>query len=216
MRKLLIVTIIFVIPRASDAAADPTTFHAEQYVCELTIDGEAKGRIYPDQPFTIDLPRGHEYVVECESHDIPSKLYARNYVFSRGDFRSGPLPADVTVAPVAVLPNVVRAAVAGELEVTAVVNTTSVICQGKSKDQRNLSSKDSHLITPQEPQEIPKGAVVQLSGAPWMHCGDTNLIEVIVGGSKAWFRNRDFVFSYKGKAIPLFDLSQDLACCWRD
>ena len=47
-----------------------------------------------------------------------------------------------------------------------------------------------------------------------MHCGDTNLIEIMVDGSKSLFRNGDFAFSYKDKPIPLFPASQRYECCW--
>jgi hypothetical protein len=211
---LLGLTLSSVALTAQLARADPIKFRAEEYGCELSVFGSPRGRIELDKPLTIDLPRGREYLAECESHDIPVKLYARNNVFPRGNFQNGALPTDVTMVPVAVLPNAVRAAADRKIDVTAIVDSISVACKVEIKDPKNPLSTESHQTSPPRPDRIPKGTSVQLTRAPQMHCANTNLIEVIVGGSKAWFRNRDFSFSYKGKPIPLFPPSQDYECCW--
>lgn len=212
--ELFGLTFLLTVLTTQAARADPITFRAEHYGCELSVFGKPEGRVEPDRPLTIDLPRGREYLVECESNDIPVKLYARNNVFSRGNFQNGALPADVTVVPVAVLPNAVRAAAAMKIDVTANSDSSSFACKVEIKDPKDPLSKQSHQIAPPRPDRILKGTSVQLTGLPQMHCGDTNLIEVKVGGSKAWFRNRDFDFSYKGKPILLYPPSQDLECCW--
>jgi hypothetical protein len=213
---LLGLTLLSATLAAQAAEADPITFRTEQYGCELSIFGDPKGRVEPDRPMTVDLHRGREYLVECESHDIPVKLYARENVFSRGDFRNGALPADVIVDPVAVLPNVVRAAAAKKIDVIAAADSISVACKVDIKNPKDSFSRESHQIASPHPLRIMKGSPVQLTGAPQMHCGDTNLIEAMVDGSKAWFRNRDFVFSYEDKPISLYPPSQDFECCWID
>jgi hypothetical protein len=131
----------------------------------------------------------------------------------RGDFQRGPLPNDMKMKPIAVLPNVIRAAAAKQIQVTTVVDSYSLDCRTE-KDPKNPALTVSSQVALNTPRRIPKGISVQVTGSPQMHCGDTNLIEVIVDGSKGWFRNRDFAFSYKQKAITLFEVSQDLECCW--
>ena len=215
MRTVLLgLTLLFATIAAHTIRADPVTFRAEQYGCDLSVFGSPRGRVELDTPNTIDLPRGREYLVECESHDIPVKLYARNYVFPRGNFQNGVLPKDVVVVPVAVLPNVIRAAAATKIDVTAIADSSSLACEVSKKDPKDPMTDESRQIASPNPHRISKGTSVQLTGAPLTHCGDTNLIEVVVDGSKAWFRNRDFTFSYKGKAISLFPPSQDYDCCW--
>jgi hypothetical protein len=193
------------------AAADQVMLHTLQYGCELKVFGQSRGRVEPDAPLTIDLPRGREYLVECESHDIPVKLYARINVFARGDIRTGSLPTDIKISPVAVLPNVVQAAALSKIDVKTTTNTSSVACEVGPEEKLGRKSRQ---IAPLQVLQIPAGTAVQLSGERQIHCGDTNLIEVMVGGSKALFPNRDFSFSYKGKPISLFPPSQDLECCW--
>jgi hypothetical protein len=213
---LLGLTLLSATFAARTSRADQVTFHAEQYGCELSVFGNPRGRVEPDRPLTTSLDRGREYLVECESHDIPVKLYARNNVGSFGSapFQDSPLHRDVTVVPVAVLPNVVRGAAAGKIDVTAVADSNSVACKVDKKDPKDAFSDETHQIAPKDPHRIPKGSHVQLTGTPQIHCGDTNLIEVVVDGSKAWFRNRDFSFFYKEKPIPLYPPSQDFDCCW--
>ncbi|SEI81274.1 hypothetical protein [Paraburkholderia diazotrophica] len=195
------------------ARADSVTFHAVQYGCDLKIDGHTEGRLEVGTAKSLELQRGREYLVECESHDIPVKLYARSYVFSRGDFRNGPLLNDVVLTPVAVLPNVVRAAAMNQIDVTSTVDSAEVSCR-TTKDPKDQRSNITSQVIPQSPHRIPKGSQIHLTGAPMMHCGDTNLIQANVDGAKRWFKNRDFAFSYHGKAITLFEVSQDLECCW--
>src|SRR4051794_30861524 len=115
----------------------------------------------------------------------PVKLYARNYVgsFGRGPFgRGNPLPKDVTVVPVAVLPNVIKAAQKGEVDVTAIADSTAVGCKVDRKDPNDSLSENSQQIKPDRLHRIPKETSVQLTGAAQVHCGDTNLIEVVVDG----------------------------------
>jgi hypothetical protein len=202
MLRGALLQLILLIVTGRTATADQVRFHTLQYGCDLKVFGQPRGRAEPVSPLTIDLPRGQEYLVECESHDVPVKLYARTNVFSRGDFKNGSLPSEVTIAPVAVLPNVVRAAAENKIDVTTTTDASSVACE--------LGQSHQIITTP----HIPAGTAVKLSGEPQIHCGDTNLIEVLVGGSKALFPNRDFSFSYKGKPIPLFPPSQDFECCW--
>jgi hypothetical protein len=135
---------------AQASSTDPVTFHAEKYGCELSVFGNLRGRVEPDRPLITSLDRGREYLVECESHDIPVKLYARNYVGSYGPmpFQGSPLPKDVTVVPVAVLPNVVRAAAAGKINVTAVAESNSVDCEVDKIDPKDAFSDRSHQIAP--------------------------------------------------------------------
>jgi hypothetical protein len=201
---------------AQASTADEVTFHAERYGCDLRVSGNPQGRVEPDKPLTISLERGREYLVECESHDIPVKLYARNYVGSYGPtpFQASPLPKDVTVVPVAVLPNVVGAAAAGKIDVVTVTESISTACKADEKDPKDLFSDTTHQIAPEHPYRIKKGRHVELTGKRPMHCGDTNLIEVVVDDNNAWFPNRDFSFQYNGKAIPLYPPSQDFGCCW--
>jgi len=204
------VGIVLITMKTQMAWAEPVRFHAKQYGCELTVFGVSRGRVEPDKPFTTDLPRGREYLVECESHDIPVKLYARNYV---GSFGRG-MPMDVTVAPVAVLPNVVRAAAKGRIVVTAIADSNNVSCKVKKKDPNSPFQDESHQIAPEQSYHLLRGTVVTLTGSPPLHCGDTNLIEVSIDDSKAWFPNKDFSFSYMGLTIPLYSPSQDFECCW--
>jgi hypothetical protein len=195
-------------------ADDPVTFHADEYGCSLRIDGREVGRIEPNAPKTIPLPRGREYLVECESHDIPVKLYARNYLFSRGDFRNGPLANEVRLLPVAVLPNIIKAVAAQKLTATTLIDSKNVGCQNDPVKPDHPWEDKSHQISPEQQRVIPKGTAVELTPTSLRHCGDTNLIEVRFDGWTDWFRNRDFEFSYQGKKITLFPVSQDLDCCW--
>lgn len=207
----LVLTVFSLVPRM--ALADPVSFKAEGYGCDLKIMGKAHGRIDPGSPKIVDLPRGREYLVECESHDIPVKLYARANLFAKGDFRTAPLPSEMVLVPVAVLPNLARAAAAKAINVTAVADTMSVGCK-VTKDPKSPGETISRQTVSPKPLRIAKGTSAQLTATPWMHCGDTNLVEATVGGSKGWFRNRDFAFAYKGKPIELFSPSRDYACCW--
>lgn len=207
-------TLLSILLLLQKAIADPINFSTEQYSCQLSVDGVDRGKIEPGTPLTINLFGGggpfsgssREYLVECESHEIPVKLYARHYLYRRLQ--------DVTVVPVAVLPNAIRAAAAGKIDVTAIADSSSLACEITKEDPKDSFFDKSRQIKPEHPYRIPKGASVQLTGASLLHCGDTNLIEVVVQNSKSWFRNQDFVFSYKGKTIALYRPSQIYECCW--
>jgi hypothetical protein len=190
------------------AQAAQIRFHTKQYGCELTVFGAAKGRVEPEMPLTIDLPRGREYLVECESHDIHVKLYSRDSIFV-----SSSLPTDYTLDPVAVLPNVLRAAAEGKISVIAAADSRNVACHVTKKDPNSPFQDESHQIAPERSYQVKKGTVVRPTVSPQLHCGDTNLIELFVDGSTAWFRNKDFSFFYNGSAIPLYRPSQDFECC---
>src|SRR5689334_7543327 len=171
MRILVLLFAVVSIAGASSEVAAQVRFRTEIYACELSVDAQPRGRVAPDAPLMTVLQRGQEHLVECESHDIPVKLYSRNYVGSFGPLGGGPaLPADITVRPVAVLPNVVRSASEGKIVVTAIVDSRNVDCKVKKKNPNDQFQEESHQIPPQHSYVIQKGTSVKLTGTPQLHC----------------------------------------------
>jgi hypothetical protein len=201
------------IPNCSAQIQDQVTFTTKDYPCDLTSDGKPLGRLSPGKPLTITMGRGREYLIECTT-DVGVKLYSRDYLSSRTDFFNGSLPTHMDVVPVAVLPNLVKAAAAGNVEVTADTLSESLECnEGKSNPSEPWADNSKQII-PAKRVSIPKGTKVNVLPDKPLHCGNTNLIRLNVSGEKAWFPNKDFVFTYKDRSIGVFPPSQDYACCW--
>lgn len=191
---------------------DPVTFSADQFACDLEIDGKSSGHLVPGKPVTINLPRKVEYLVECESHEIPVKLYARFYLTAPRFGSGGALVPKVTLLPLAVLPNVIDASSEPGMEVTAISTVKSVGC--KVSGGAGFGLREGKPTVPTAVRTIAAGTKVKPTRSEPIHCGDTNLVELQGPDWKAWFPNRSFQFSYRGRRITLFEPSQDATCCW--
>lgn len=219
MRTLLIQALLSVsfccagITRSPAQIQDPVTFKVKDYGCDLTTPGRPLGHLSPDNPLTASFARGREYLIECTSLDIGVKLYARHFLYSPAGF-NGALPSEFDVVPVAVLPNLVKAAAANRIVVTAVTNAQNLECKEEKADPKEPWRDTSTQVVPPNRITVPNGTVPTVLADRPMHCGDTNLILIDYGGRKAWFRNRDFIFTFKGKPIGVFPPSRDYPCCW--
>jgi len=194
------------------AKADTVTFQTEHFACDLTLDNVAKGHLEPGKPLVINVPRRVEYLVQCESHEIPVKLYARSYLFSVSGMPNGPLKPSINLLPVAVLPTLVRASSSPGMEVTTTTTVRSVGC--KISHGASFGLKEGRLIRQAKIRTIASGTRVRLTKAEPIHCGDTNLIEIQGSNWRAWFPNKAFNFSFRGRKIEVFPPSQDSTCCW--
>ncbi|MDO6415941.1 hypothetical protein Q4F19_16245 [Sphingomonas sp. BIUV-7] len=194
------------------ANVDPVTFVADQFACDLKIDGRPSGHITPGQPLTVSLPRKFEYLVECESHELPVKLYARYYLTAPRNGTSEALTPQVTLLPVAVLPNLIKASSAPGMEMTAISTARSAGCKLSTGYHEQL--QEGTPAAPSAVRTVTAGSRVKPTTAEPVHCGDTNLVELQGPGWTAWFPNRAFQFSFRGRLIFLYEPSRDLSCCW--
>lgn len=197
---------------AAPALADQVKFQTEGFACNLRIGTEEKGRIAPERPLTLNLPRRVEYLVQCESHETPVKLYARAFLAPTGPTRNSPLQQNLVLRPVAVLPNLVQASAAPGMKVVAATNVASIGC--KLSAGRSFGLAEGTVVPQTTTRNIPEGTTVRLTGADPVNCGGTNLIEVQGPGWRAWFPNKAFTFSFQGRRIDIFPPSQDYTCCW--
>jgi hypothetical protein len=203
---------ITVVAVAAPANAGPVTFETRQFACDLTVDNQPRGHLEVDKPVTIDLPPKVEYLIQCESHELPVKVYARNYLTAGSHMPNAPMSHGISILPIAVLPNLVRAASAQGMEIIAATDVHSIDCklsEGSSFGLQEGQPKPSTTV-----RTVASGTKVKLTGNPPIHCGETNLIEVQGPGWRAWFPNKAFTFSFQGRKIEVFAPSQNDTCCW--
>jgi hypothetical protein len=186
----------------------------KDYACDLTVFGRPLGHLSPGSPLTVPFARGNEYLIECKSSEIGVKLYARQNLYSQANFANGALPSNFEIVPVAVLPNLVKAAAGNRIEVATTKASRDLQCEVGKQNPKDPWADASKQIVPAKRITIPMGVKVTVLPDRPIHCGDTNLILVNYNGQKAWFPNRDFIFTYKSKPIGVFPPSQDRACCW--